>query len=161
MKSDLIWMDGELISYEAAIVHIITPTLHYGQDIGVKVWLWWNRDPGSTAYFAKCTGENLFMIQNGVLFTPPCTEFLECITRDTVLKIAADLEIPKGEEQTTRDLLYTADEIFITVLRQRLSPSGWLITGKLGKGSQDQSLKPCSSRLWITSTDIAIALESG
>ena len=54
------------------------------------------------------------MIQNGVLFTPPCTEFLECITRDTVLKIAADLEIPKGEEQITRDLLFTADEIFIT-----------------------------------------------
>ena len=39
MKSDLIWMEGELIPYEAAMVHIITPTLHYGQDIGVKVWL--------------------------------------------------------------------------------------------------------------------------
>jgi len=65
-------------------------------------------------YVAECTGENLFMIQNGVLITPPRALILEGITRDTVMKIAADLEIPFREELITRDQLYTADEIFIT-----------------------------------------------
>jgi len=65
-------------------------------------------------YVAECTGENLFMIQNGVLITPPRALILEGITRDTVMKIAADLEIPITEELITRDQLYTADEIFIT-----------------------------------------------
>jgi branched-chain amino acid aminotransferase len=65
-------------------------------------------------YVAECTGENLFMIQNGVLITPQRALILEGITRDTVMKIAADLEIPFREELITRDQLYTADEIFIT-----------------------------------------------
>jgi branched-chain amino acid aminotransferase len=65
-------------------------------------------------YVAECTGENLFMIQNGDLITPPRALILEGITRDTVMKIAADLEIPFREELITRDQLYTADEIFIT-----------------------------------------------
>jgi branched-chain amino acid aminotransferase len=67
-----------------------------------------------SGYFAECTGENLFMIQNGVLITPPCAVFLECIPRDPLMKIAADLEIPIREEVITRDQLSTADEIFIT-----------------------------------------------
>ena len=67
-----------------------------------------------SGYFAECTGENLYLIQNGVLITPPCAVFLECITRDPLMKIAADLEIPIREEVITRDQLYTADEIFIT-----------------------------------------------
>ena len=65
-------------------------------------------------YVAECTGENLFMIQNGVLITPLRALILEGITRDTVMKIAADLEIPIREELITRDQLYIADEIFIT-----------------------------------------------
>ena len=65
-------------------------------------------------YVAECTGENLFMIKNGVLITPPRALILEGITRDTVMKIAADLEIPIREELITRYQLYIADEIFIT-----------------------------------------------
>jgi len=242
MKSDLIWMDGELIPYEEATVHIINPTLHYGvgifegircyqtpqgpavfrlQDhlkrflesirilgvldfpysveqirqavhktilangftecyirplmyldgplgldmdrsrpkLSISAWEWGpylgeearktgihlmvssftrlhpninmtkSKITGNLAlrsgydeavildpagYVAECTGENLFMIQNGVLITPPRALILEGITRDTVMKIAADLEIPFREELITRDQLYTADEIFIT-----------------------------------------------
>jgi len=65
-------------------------------------------------YVAECTGENLFMIQNGVLITPPRALILEGITRDTAMTLAGDLDIPIKEEMITRDQLYIADEVFIT-----------------------------------------------
>lgn len=65
-------------------------------------------------YVAECTGENLFMLRDGVLYTPPRAVVLEGITRDTVLKLATDLGIPVVEELITRDQLYIADEVFIT-----------------------------------------------
>lgn len=251
MKSDFIWMDGELIPYEEATVHIITPTLHYGvgifegircyqtpqgpavfrlQDhlerflesirilgvldfpysveqirqavhktilangfkecyirplmylegplglnmdlslpkLGIATWEWGPylgeeaRNSGihmmvssftrlhpninmtkskitgnyansmmvktlalrsgydeavildPSGYVAECTGENLFMVRNGVLITPPSASILEGITRDTVMTLAADLDIPIKEEMITRDQLYIADEVFIT-----------------------------------------------
>jgi len=251
MKSDFIWMDGELVPYEEATVHIITPTLHYGvgifegircyqtpqgsavfrlQDhlerflesirilgvldfpysveqirhavhktilangfnecyirplmflegpmglnmdfskskLSISTWEWGpylgeearksgihmmvssftrlhpninmtkSKTTGNYAnsmmvktlalrsgydeavildpsgYVTECTGENLFMVRNGVLITPPRALILEGITRDTVMKIAADLDIPIIEELITRDQLYIADEVFIT-----------------------------------------------
>jgi branched-chain amino acid aminotransferase len=251
MKSDFIWMDGELIPYEEATVHIITPTLHYGvgifegircyqtpqgpavfrlQDhlerflesirilgvldfpysveqirqavhktilangfkecyirplmylegplglnmdlslpkLGIATWEWGPylgeeaRNSGihmmvssftrlhpninmtkskitgnyansmmvktlalrsgydeavildPSGYVAECTGENLFMVRNGVLITPPSASILEGITRDTAMTLAGDLDIPIKEEMITRDQLYIADEVFIT-----------------------------------------------
>jgi branched-chain amino acid aminotransferase len=54
------------------------------------------------------------MVRNGVLITPPSASILEGITRDTVMTLAADLDIPIKEEMITRDQLYIADEVFIT-----------------------------------------------
>jgi len=65
-------------------------------------------------FVAECTGENLFMVRNGVLYTPPAAPVLEGLTRDSIIKLAADLGIPVEETMITRDQLYIADEVFIT-----------------------------------------------
>jgi branched-chain amino acid aminotransferase len=65
-------------------------------------------------FVAECTGENLFMLRRGVLYTPPPATILEGITRDTVIQLAVDLGIQVEEMRITRDQLYIADEVFIT-----------------------------------------------
>jgi branched-chain amino acid aminotransferase len=65
-------------------------------------------------FVAECTGENLFMVRKGVLYTPPRATVLEGITRDSIITLARDMNIPVVEEMITRDQLYIADEIFIT-----------------------------------------------
>jgi len=65
-------------------------------------------------FVAECTGENLFMVRRGTLYTPPLGSILEGLTRDSILTLARDLGIPVEETQISRDLLYIADEIFIT-----------------------------------------------
>jgi branched-chain amino acid aminotransferase len=65
-------------------------------------------------YVAECTGENLFMIRRGALFTPPLSTVLEGITRDSVITLARDIGLQIRETQITRDQLYIAEEVFIT-----------------------------------------------
>ena len=70
------------------------------------------------------TGENLFVVRDGILSTPPLSDgLLEGITRDTVLCLADDLEIPAIEESLTRSDLYIADEVFMTCLLYTSKPS--------------------------------------
>jgi branched-chain amino acid aminotransferase len=63
---------------------------------------------------AECTGENLFLVRKGVLYTPPLAQVLEGITRASILTLATDLDMPVREAPITRDQLYIADEVFIT-----------------------------------------------
>jgi len=65
-------------------------------------------------YVAECTGENIFMVRKGVLYTPPLATVLEGLTRDSVITFAGDLGIRVEEKLFTRDQLYIADEVFIT-----------------------------------------------
>lgn len=64
-------------------------------------------------FVAECTGENLFMLRRGKLFTPPLATVLEGITRDSVITLAADMGMSVQEAPITRDQLYIADEVFI------------------------------------------------
>lgn len=64
-------------------------------------------------YVAECSGENLFVVRDGVVFTPPRTTILEGITRDSIVTLAKDLGYQVAEEQLSRDQLYLADEIFV------------------------------------------------
>ena len=83
------------------------------------------------------TGENLFVVRDGILSTPPLSDgLLEGITRDTVLCLADDLEIPAIEESLTRSDLYIADEVFMTGSAAELTPIGSVdvrVMGKPGK----------------------------
>lgn len=61
------------------------------------------------------TGENIFIVRDGVITTPPVSDgLLEGITRDSLMIIADDLGYPVTEESLVRTDLYTADEIFMT-----------------------------------------------
>jgi branched-chain amino acid aminotransferase len=64
-------------------------------------------------YVAECTGENLFMVRGGTIYTVPTGAILEGITRDSVLAIARDLGYQVIEQMISRDQLYTADEVFV------------------------------------------------
>ena len=65
-------------------------------------------------YVAECTGENIFIVRKGVLYTPPTASVLEGITRDTIFTLAKELGYPVKEANLTRDQLYIADEVFIS-----------------------------------------------
>ena len=66
-------------------------------------------------HVAEGSGENVFIVSDGVLLTPPLSEgVLQGITRDTVIEFARDLDIPFTESTLLRQDLYLADEAFYT-----------------------------------------------
>lgn len=64
-------------------------------------------------YVAECTGENLFLVRNGMIITPSTAPVLEGITRDSILAIAHGLGYGVTEQPVSRDQLYVADEVFV------------------------------------------------
>ncbi|HET7824911.1 MAG TPA: branched-chain amino acid transaminase [Anaeromyxobacter sp.] len=86
-------------------------------------------------YVAEGAGENLFIVKNGVLQTPPLSSaVLAGITRDSVLRIARDLGIPVKEEKFTRDTMYLADELFMTGTAAEVTPVREVDNRRIGKG---------------------------
>ena len=76
-----------------------------------------------SGHVAEGAGENLFVVSNGVLITPPLgSSILGGITRDTALVIARDMGIEVREERLTRDRLYIADELFMTGTAAEVTP---------------------------------------
>ncbi len=65
-------------------------------------------------YVAECTGENLFLVRGGKLYTPYTAEILEGITRDSLITVAKDMGYEVLELPISRDQLYIADEMFLT-----------------------------------------------
>ncbi|MCE1188429.1 MAG: branched-chain amino acid transaminase [Ignavibacteria bacterium] len=63
---------------------------------------------------SECTGENLFTVRNGVIYTPPRNSVLEGITRESIICLAKDLGYEVVEETITRDQLYISDEVFVS-----------------------------------------------
>ena len=68
---------------------------------------------GPDGYVAECTGENLFIVRNGVIYTTPRAGILEGITRDSLITLARDRGYNVVEEPISRDQLYIADEVFV------------------------------------------------
>ena len=73
-------------------------------------------------YVAEGSGENIFIIKDGIIKTTPLTSVLNGITRDSVTKIARDEGFEVVESRFTRDELYTADEAFFTGTAAELTP---------------------------------------
>jgi branched-chain amino acid aminotransferase len=65
-------------------------------------------------YVAECTGENIFLVRNNKVYTPPTAAILEGITRDTIITLCNDLGIEVVEQPISRDQLYIADEVFVS-----------------------------------------------
>jgi branched-chain amino acid aminotransferase len=65
-------------------------------------------------YVAECTGENLFFVRKGVIYTTPSAGILEGITRDSLIALARDLGYSVVEQPISRDQLYGADEVFVS-----------------------------------------------
>lgn len=68
---------------------------------------------GPDGYVAECTGENLFVVRSGQIYTTPRAGILEGITRDTLIVLAGELGYKVVEEPISRDQLYIADEVFV------------------------------------------------
>ena len=85
-------------------------------------------------YVSEASGENIFMVKNGVLKTTPLTSVLPGITRDSVIRIAKARKIPLLEERFTRDELYTAQEAFFTGTAAELTPIREIDNRIIGNG---------------------------
>jgi len=64
-------------------------------------------------YVAECTGENIFVVRNGVIYTTPRASILEGITRESLITVARDMGYTVIEEPISRDQLYISDEVFV------------------------------------------------
>jgi branched-chain amino acid aminotransferase len=85
-------------------------------------------------YVSEASGENIFMVKNGLLKTTPLTSILSGITRDSVIQIAKAKKIPLLEERFTRDELYTAQEAFFTGTAAELTPIREVDDRMIGSG---------------------------
>ena len=90
---------------------------------------------------AEASGENIFVVRDLELITPPETNILEGITRKSVIEIASREEIPVKEEYFTRDQLYTADEAFLTGTAAEITPIREVDERKIGNGKRGQITK--------------------
>jgi branched-chain amino acid aminotransferase len=89
-----------------------------------------------TGMVAEASGENIFIVRNGVLKTPPLGSVLEGITRDAVIQIARDKGIGVIEQPFTRDELYVADEAFMTGTAAEITPVREVDDRKIGAGAR-------------------------
>jgi len=87
-------------------------------------------------YVAEGTGENIFVVKNGVLHTPELTSCLDGITRDTILQLAAEMGVAVRERRITRDEVYIADEVFLTGTAAEVLPVRELDGRLIGSGKR-------------------------
>ena len=87
-------------------------------------------------YVSEGSGENLFMVRNGVIYTPDLASCLEGITRESVMQIAKDLGYEVKEKRITRDEIYSADEAFFTGTAAEVTPIRELDDRTIGDGKK-------------------------
>jgi len=117
-KAGANYMNSQLIKMEAILNG-------YAEGIALDV----------NGYISEGSGENLFVIRNGVLQTAPLgNSVLAGITRDSVLQIARDLRIPIVEQVIPRESLYIADEAFFTGTAAEVTPIRSVDKISVGKG---------------------------
>ncbi len=87
-------------------------------------------------FVAEGSGENLFVVRNGVLYTPETTSALEGITRETILTIAQEQGLKVVEKRMTRDEVYVADEAFFTGSAAEVTPIREYDDRQIGSGSR-------------------------
>lgn len=119
------YLSSQLIKMEA---------LELGFEEGLALDYFGNISEGS--------GENIFLVKNGELLTPPmASSSLAGITRDVVINIAKDLGIIVKYETLPREFLYMADEIFLTGTAAEITPVSSVDNKKVGCGSRGEITK--------------------
>jgi branched-chain amino acid aminotransferase len=105
-KAGANYMNAQLIKIEA---------LRRGCAEGIAL------DP--TGFLSEGSSENVFLVRDGVLYTPPLSaSILPGITRDTVITLARGMGLPVLEQPLPRELLYIADEVFLTGTAAEITP---------------------------------------
>lgn len=119
-KSGANYMNSQLIKMEA---------LSHGYVEGIALDAYGHVSEGS--------GENIFMVQNDVLITPPFgSSILPGITRNTVIALAKELGIKVIEEEIPREALYIADEVFFTGSAAEITPIASIDRVPIGEGGR-------------------------
>ena len=101
-------------------------------------------------YVSEGSGENIFIVRNGILKTTPLTSILEGITRDSIITIAKDLKIDVKEERFTRDEVYISDEAFFTGTAAEVTPIIELDNRTIGDGKRGKITKKLQSIFFDT-----------
>jgi branched-chain amino acid aminotransferase len=118
-KSAANYMNSQLIKMEAI-------TNGYVEGIALDV----------NGYVSEGSGENLFIVKNGKLMTAPLgNSVLPGITRDSVLQLAKDMDLPVVEQVIPREMLYIADEVFFTGTAAEVTPIRSVDKIKVGAGT--------------------------
>lgn len=87
-------------------------------------------------YVMEGTGENIFIVRNGVVYTPDLSSALEGITRDTVIRLIGEAGLDLVEKRITRDEVYVADEAFFTGTAAEVTPIRELDGRSIGNGGR-------------------------
>jgi branched-chain amino acid aminotransferase len=90
----------------------------------------------SEGYVAEGSGENIFIVRNGALYTPDLTSALEGVTRDTIMALAREEGLEVREKRITRDEVYVADEAFFTGTAAEVTPIREVDQRVIGNGSR-------------------------
>ncbi len=85
-------------------------------------------------FVAEGSGENVFIVRDGKLYTPDPSSALIGLTRDTIIQLAGELGIPVIEKRITRDEVYIADEAFFTGTAAEVTPIRELDNRVIGAG---------------------------
>lgn len=87
-----------------------------------------------SGHVSEGSGENLFMVKNDVIYTPPLSGVLGGLTRDSIITLATDMGYEIREITIGRDMLYTADEVFFTGTAAELTPIREIDARVIGEG---------------------------
>lgn len=101
-------------------------------------------------YVAEGSGENIFIVRNGVIYTPDLTSALDGITRDTLFTLAAEAGYSVKEKRITRDEVYVADEAFFTGTAAEVTPIREVDGRMIGGGARG----PITTQLQKTYFDL-------
>ena len=101
-------------------------------------------------FVAEGSGENIFIVRDGVLYTPDLTSALEGITRDTIVQLAQEEGLQVREKRITRDEVYLADEAFFTGTAAEVTPIREVDDRLIGRGGRG----PVTERLQTLYFDV-------
>ena len=135
-KSGANYMNSQLIKMEAI-------TNGYSEGIALDV----------QGYVSEGSGENIFIVKNGKVFTPPLhASILPGITRASIIALCKDLDIPIIERGVPRELLYVADEVFFTGTAAEVTPVRSIDRIQVGEGRRG----PITERLQKAYFDVTM-----